>query len=217
MTHVRVESADAAVEASREAGGEVLDGPFDAAPAGRFAVLADPTGAVFCAWQAEIREGAELVNEPGAWSMSALQTTDPDSRRGVLRRRVRLGARVLGPVQLFRLPGYVGGTADQPVPRDVVAVMAKLADAGTGSRWDVDFWVHDADATATRALELGGQVVVAPHDRMPFRSAVLADSGGAAFSISQLIAGSLNVDRDRGLGSGAAGRRRYCRASCTNA
>ena len=190
MTHVRVESADAAIEAARAAGGEVLDGPIDADAAGRVAVLADPTGAVFCAWQAEIREGAELINEPGAWSMSALRTTDPERAAGFYGAVFGWEPESFGPVQVFRLPGYAGGTPEQPVPRDVVAVMAHLGDAGARSRWDVDFWVRDAEATATHAVELGGRVVVAPHDRPPFRSAVLADPGGAGFSISQLLASS---------------------------
>lgn len=47
-------------ERAQAAGGTVVDGPFDAPPAGRLAVLADPTGALFCVWQAGIREGAEL-------------------------------------------------------------------------------------------------------------------------------------------------------------
>jgi predicted enzyme related to lactoylglutathione lyase len=40
VTHVRVESADATAERAGAAGGTVLDGPFDAPPAGRLAVLA---------------------------------------------------------------------------------------------------------------------------------------------------------------------------------
>ena len=189
VTHVRVESADATCEATRETGGTVLDAPFDAAPAGRLAVLADPTSALFCVWQADIREGAQLVNEPGAWAMSALQTIDPDRAAAFYRAVFGWEAETFGPVHLLRLPGYVGGTPDQPVPRDVVAVMAPLADADARSRWDVDFWVHDAGATAEHAAALGGRVVVPVHDRPPFQSAVLADSGGAAFSISQLVAG----------------------------
>ena len=130
VTHVRVESADATCEAAREAGGTVLDGPFDAAPAGRLAVLADPASALFCVWQADIREGAQLVNEPGAWAMSALQTTDPDHAAAFYRAVFGWEAEAFGPVHLLRLPGYVGGTPDQPVPRDVVAVMAPLARCG---------------------------------------------------------------------------------------
>ena len=134
--------------ARRQPAAAVLDGPFDASPAGRFAVLADPTGALFCAWQADIREGAELVNEPSAWAMSALQTTDPARAAEFYRAVFGWEAERYGPVQLLRLPGYVGGTPDQPVPRDLVAVMAPLDDPGGRSRWDVDFWVQDAEATA---------------------------------------------------------------------
>ena len=49
------------------------------APAGRMAVLADPQGAAFCVWEAGDREGAQLVNEPGAWSMSFLNVRDTDA------------------------------------------------------------------------------------------------------------------------------------------
>ena len=65
--------------------------------------------------------------------------------------------------------------------------MLPLADGGAGSRWDVDFWVDDADVTCARAAELGGRVLVS-HDRPPFRSAVLADPEGAAYLGSRLLA-----------------------------
>jgi predicted enzyme related to lactoylglutathione lyase len=83
---------------------------------------------------------------------------------------------------MFRLPGFVGGEPTQPVPRDVVAVMAP----GEPPRWAVDFWIADADGAAQRAPGLGGTVVAGPYDAPPFREAVLADPGGATFSISTL-------------------------------
>jgi predicted enzyme related to lactoylglutathione lyase len=42
----------------------------------------------------------------------------------------------------------------------------------------------DTDATADRAVELGGQVVMPPFDAPPVRSAVLADPQGAAFAVN---------------------------------
>jgi uncharacterized protein len=189
VTHVRVADAAAAAERAVAAGGVLLDGPVDADPAGRFVVLADPLGARLCAWEAGIREGAELINEPGAWAMSALRTADPDRAAAFYASTFGWDAESYGPVHLFRLPGYVGGTEEQPVPRDVVAVMAPLGDPGLSSRWDVDFWVADeVETVAARAVELGGRVLAAPHDRPPFRSAVLADPAGAAFSVSRLAA-----------------------------
>ena len=187
VTHVRVDSAEDAAERACAAGGAVLDGPVDASPAGRFVVLADPLGAVFCAWEAEIRAGAERINEPGAWAMSALQTPDPARAAAFYECVFGWLAEPWGPVHLLRLPGYVGGTDEQPVPRDVVAVMAP-AQPGGASAWAVDFWVADLDAAVARAADLGGRVLVPVHDRPPFRSAVLADPEGAAFSLSQLAA-----------------------------
>lgn len=71
--YVCVDSADDAAAAALDAGGAVLVEPFDAPPAGRMAVLADPTGAPVCAWQPGVRQGAQLVNEASAWAMSQLR------------------------------------------------------------------------------------------------------------------------------------------------
>jgi predicted enzyme related to lactoylglutathione lyase len=193
-TYIEVESVERAARDVEAAGGTVLDGPFDIAPAGRIAVVTDRAGAPFCIWQPDARRGAELVNEPSAWSMSALNTPDPDEAAEFYRA-------VFGwetePFQLgefdatmFRLPGYVGGNPGQPVPRDVIAAMLPLAgENGDGPKphWSVDFWVGDIDATAGKAAELGGSVVVPPYEIPGFRQAVLMDPEGAAFSATQLM------------------------------
>jgi predicted enzyme related to lactoylglutathione lyase len=188
-TFVRVDDADAAAARAQRAGGAVVVPSFDADPAGRAAVLACPQGAVFGVWQARAREGAQLVNAPNAWAMSMLRTNDPSgaaSFYGVLFgwQFQRFG---IGPsaITLARLPGYVGGTEAQPVPRDVVACMIDSGDRAPAI-WNVDFWVHDTDAAAKRAAHLGGAVVIPPFDTPIFRQAVLADREGAIFSISQL-------------------------------
>ncbi|HEX9306121.1 MAG TPA: VOC family protein [Anaeromyxobacter sp.] len=193
-TYVRVASADETADQARRAGGTVRDGPFDVHPAGRMAVIADPAGAPVCVWEARAREGAQLVNEPRAWAMSVLETTEPE------RSKAFYGA-VFGwqpesfdaggaQLTLWRLPGYVGGEPQQPVPRDVVGVMVAGGSAGAvPPHWTVEFWVDDADATAEHAARLGGRVVEAPHDTPGFRSAVLADPHGAVFSVSNLLAG----------------------------
>ena len=189
-TYIRVAGADAALTAARAAGGTVLLAPRDAPPAGRFAVLADPTGAVFHVWEAWEREGAQLINAPRCWSMSALNTDDPATAAAFYREAFgwqteRMGEGDAAP-SLFRLPGYVGGEPQQPVPRDVVAVMFTLP--GVRPHWSVDFWVSDADTAAARAWQLGGTVVRPPADNAAFRTSVIADPHGAVFSVSQLVA-----------------------------
>ena len=131
------------------------------------AVLADSEGAAFCVWEAGDREGAQLVNEPGG-----VEHELPE------RAGHRCGCDLYGELFgwqaeafefgeltafLFRLPGFVGGEPQQPVPRDVVATMiAQPADseyqrapADDGAHRGVDFWIGDTDAAAANAEELG--------------------------------------------------------------
>jgi len=190
-TYVSVRSADDASERAAAAGGAVLAGPFDASPAGRMAVLRDPSGAAFCIWEARERHGAQRVNESGAWAMSTLSTDSFERAEafygavfGWRAESIELGG---SEIALWRLPGYVGGEPQQPVPRDVVGVMVP-ASGETPAQWSVDFWVPDADAAAASAVSLGGSVIAAPREIPGFRNAVLADPSGAAFSVSQLIA-----------------------------
>jgi predicted enzyme related to lactoylglutathione lyase len=193
-THVAVASAEGAAERVRDAGGSVIAAPFDARPAGRMAVLADPAGAVFCAWEADQRTGAQRVNEPSAWAMSMLNTRDLGGSIAFYRKVFGWETEAFGSggaeVTLWRLPGYVGGEPQQPVPRDVVGGMMALQGNGAGPHWSVDFWVRDADGTAATTARLGGSVVLGPFDTPAFRSAVLADPQGAVFSVSQLTAGT---------------------------
>jgi len=96
---------------------------------------------------------------------------------------------------LFRLPGYVGGEPEQLLARDVVAVMAPPSDPSAGPavppHWNVNLQVSDADADAVAqdASRLGGTIIMPPTDAPGFRSAVLMDPQGAAFSISQPATG----------------------------
>ncbi|HEX5908968.1 MAG TPA: VOC family protein [Thermoleophilaceae bacterium] len=191
MTHVAVDDAAATAEAATAAGGHVLAGPLDVSPAGTLVVITDPGGAGFCAWEPEGRAGAELINEPGAWSMSVLRTGDADVADAFYGTLFGWQAEPFGPPEggaaLYRLPGYVGGTPTQPVPRDVVAVRMSAED-GEAPGWALDFWIDDAEEAVARAAELGGTVVAGPYDAPPaFRQAVLSDPQGGAFSVSQLV------------------------------
>ena len=183
-TYVWVESAEEAAAKAVDAGGGILMDPFDSLDGGRIAVLTDPGGAVFGVWQPGAHKGAQRVNEPGAWAMSQLITADPDAANAFYGELFGWEPEPFGSeITMWRLPGFVGGEPEQPVPRDVVAVMAR----GEGPpRWAVDFWIGDADAAAAKAVELGGTVVMPPSDSPVGRAAVLADPQGAAFSVSAL-------------------------------
>jgi predicted enzyme related to lactoylglutathione lyase len=201
-TYVWVESADEAAAAVKGAGGAVLMDPFDVLEAGRMAVVADPQGAAFNVWEAHKHRGAQLVNEPGSWNFSGLTTSDPEAAI------VFYGA-VFGweadwaedEWSFFRVPGY-GDYLERSNPglrrqlaendappgfEDATAWLMSMAGQpeGTPPNWGVTFAVDDADATAARAAELGGRVVVEPFDSPPVRMAVLSDPQGAVFTVGK--------------------------------
>ncbi len=189
ITHVAVDSATATAAAAVRAGGALLAEPSRHPAGGSMALLADPTGAVFGAWERGARRGAQLINEPGAWAMSALRTTDPNATADFYGRLFGWIAEPFGPpeagIALFRLPGYVGGTETQPVPQDVVAVSMPL-EPDDRPHWHLDFWVPDASDAVDRARATGGTVVIEPQDAPPFKQAELADPQGAVITISEL-------------------------------
>jgi predicted enzyme related to lactoylglutathione lyase len=188
-TYVSVASADMAATAAVEAGGAILVEPFDVLPAGRMAVLADPAGAPFCAWQPGERRGAQLVNEPRAWAMSHLTTPDPERAAAFYGALFGWTTDTFGEgdaaMTVFRVPGYVGGEPRQPVSREVVATMSGAGGDGAAG-WGIILWDRDVDATAARAVELGGRALAPPFDTPMSRMAVLADPHGASFAISNV-------------------------------
>jgi uncharacterized protein len=188
-TYVSVESADDTAKKARRAGGTVIAEAFDALPAGRMAVLADPTGAAFSVWEPEERRGSQVINEPSAWAMSTLNTAESERAASFYAETFGWTTETFGEGEgaftLFRLPGYVGGEPRQPVSREVVAAMAP-ANGDVPAHWSVDFWVHDVDSTASRATQLGGDIVVPPFATPGGKTTVLADPHGISFSVSNV-------------------------------
>jgi uncharacterized protein len=202
-TYIWVESADAAAAKAVELGGRVISEPFDVPQAGRMAVLADPEGAVFCVWEAREHRGAEVVNEHGAVNFNNLNT------RNVEAAKVFYGALFgweildLGGGYMWTLPGYGAhldllspGTTqrikDQGAPEGFENVVASLSEIpadqpDTPAHWGVVFAVDDAKEAASRAQELGGEVLAEPHDMPWVRQTVLRDPQGAVFVASQYM------------------------------
>jgi uncharacterized protein len=201
-TYIWVESADDAAAKVRQAGGSVVMDPFDVMDAGRMAVLADPEGATFCAWQAREHRGARVVNEHGALNFNGLNTRDVEAARRFYGDVFGWQAFDLPGGQAWTLPGY-GDYLEQLTPgirkmtaesgvagfEDVVAAINPIGgdDAETPAHWSVTFGTDDADATARKAAELGGEVVVPPFDAPFVRMTVLRDPQGATFIASKYV------------------------------
>jgi uncharacterized protein len=189
-TYIWVDDADEAAANVAEAGGGILMEPFDVLDAGRLATFTDPAGGTFRVWQPGTHRGAQLVNEASAWSMSMLNTPDPDGcerfYRAVFGWDTEAFETGQGTITLWRVPGFIGGEPQQPVSREVVAGMAPSGNPAAPAHWSVDFWIDDVDAAAALAPELGGSVTVPPYDVPGFRQAVIADPESAAFTVSRL-------------------------------
>jgi predicted enzyme related to lactoylglutathione lyase len=201
-TYIWIDSADETARRVEQAHGRVLAGPFDVQGAGRMAECEDPSGAAFRIWQAREHRGAQLVNAPGSWNWSNLDTPKTDDAMrfygavfGWEFSQLDFGA---GASWMVRMPGYadfleVGdpgirarhaaagappGFTDaigwfQPTPSDARA------------HWSVTLSVDDADSVAARSVELGGTVVSGPVDLPYSRVVQIVDPAGAAVTLSQ--------------------------------
>ncbi|HTY97838.1 MAG TPA: VOC family protein [Solirubrobacteraceae bacterium] len=200
-TYIRVERADDTAERVRAAGGTVVAEPFDVGEAGRMAVVADPGGARFRVWEPRRHHGAGVVNEHGAVNFNTLHTSDPERAKPFYRAVFGWDTLELGPgMTMWTQPGYgdhleakAPGLREQmaslgapPRFEDVVASMVPCQD-GEPPHWSVTFAVDDADATAQRAAELGGEVTVAPFDAPWVRTTVITDPQGASFMASKFV------------------------------
>jgi predicted enzyme related to lactoylglutathione lyase len=197
-TYIAVDDADATATAVESAGGSVLVDPVDAGPGGRQAVCADPRGAEFRLWQARKRLGAQLVNAPGSWNFSDLQTTDPHAAATFYSRVFGWEVDDVGYATMVRRPGYgdhLAATVDPDIRarqadvaapagfEDTVAWMRIIAE-GHAEHWQVAFAVADRDASAATADDLGG-VVIGSDDSEWTRTATVRDPFGAEFVLSQ--------------------------------
>jgi hypothetical protein len=201
-TYLWVESADQAASRVRDAGGRIVLEPFDLMDTSRMAVFTDPEGAAFRVWEAKRHRGAQMVNDPGSLNFNGLNTRDVEGARsfyGSVFGWQRLAAD--GGLEFWSLPGY-GDWLERDNPdlrrqmavagapegfEDVVATINPIPDdqPDTPAHWSVTFAVDDADATAARATELGGTVIVPPFDAPWVRMAVIGDPQGATFMASK--------------------------------
>jgi predicted enzyme related to lactoylglutathione lyase len=220
-TYVWVESADDTASAVRDAGGAVVMEPFDVMDAGRMAVFTDPEGAAFCAWQAKQHRGARVVNEHGSLNFNGLATRDIEAAKSFYGSVFGWTTLALGGgAEMWTLPGY-GDYLEQDNPdlrkqmaeldapkgfEDVVASINPIPDdqPDTPAHWNVTFAVDDADATAARATELGGNVIVPPFDAPWVRMTIINDPQGAMFIASKFVPENRDVGNRANAGVTAA-------------
>ncbi|TWG06987.1 hypothetical protein FHX80_115488 [Streptomyces brevispora] len=169
------EDADALAAKVTAAGGSVRVGPMDIFDQGRFAVVADPSGALFSLWQGRAFAGADLFNAPGAlgWAELVTRATEP---------------------ALAFYPAVLGWTvsASETYPQwgidgadfGGVLTMGEKFPPEAPPHWLPYFVVTDVDATAATAQGNGGELLMPPTSiPQGLRIAVIRDPQGAVFGI----------------------------------
>jgi len=202
-TYIWVDDAEETVAKAQAAGGGVVTAPFDVLDAGRMAVLTDTGGAAFCLWQPGNHKGAKIVNEHGSLNFNTLVTRDPEAAKAFYGSVFGWETLTMPAGVMWTLPGYGdhleektpglrGQMAQMGAPEafiDVVAALNPMVAGGAEApaHWSVTFAVDDAEASAAKARELGGEVVSGPLDAPWVRLAVIKDPQGASFIVSQFV------------------------------
>ncbi len=180
-SYVTVGDVDASAARAAELGGLLVAEPFEVMQAGRMAVVQAPDASVLALWQPRENIGAALVNVPGAFCWTELNSVDLDAARPFYQGLFgwELQAEPGGPGGEYisiQLDGRsIGGMQAQPAP-------------GAPSAWLVYFTVEDCDAAAAQVPALGGQVHLAPMDIPDVgRMCLIADPQGAVCCLIALL------------------------------
>lgn len=181
MSYVSVTSADESAAKAKELGATLMKEPFDVFTVGRMAVIQDPTGAVFSLWQAGTHTGAGVANTPNSFCWNELATKD-------VTKAGEFYSGLFGWGKKEQDMGMMMYTSFMNGDRPAAGMYAPPPEFGEmPPHWLVYFAVADADATASRAAELGGNIC-APAMDIPGvgRFAMIQDPQGAAFAVIRL-------------------------------
>lgn len=175
-SYVLVDDVDAAAARCTAAGGRVLKAPEDIPEVGRFAVLADPWGAVAMPFRAARSDGESPPRPgPGTFCWETLVTPDPAAA-------IAFYGKVVG----FRAGPSPSGEGTVLLAGDTPVADVQPARPGGPSYWATYVAVVDAEASRDRAARLGGKVIV-PRIDVPKVGivAVVADPAGASLGLFQ--------------------------------
>jgi predicted enzyme related to lactoylglutathione lyase len=174
-TYVSVDDIEAVSKNIEAAGGEIIVPSQTVMTAGKMAIFKDATGAFIAAWEPADHKGAQLVNEPGAFTWSELTTSDLSKSREFYSAAFGWtwgGDDNYAQAEVSGRP--IGGVL--PRPSDLPAEVPDF--------WLVYFAVPEVNAGTVKATSLGASMLKEPTD-IPGtgRFSVLADPLGATFAL----------------------------------
>ncbi|MDY7228925.1 VOC family protein [Hyalangium rubrum] len=180
MGHIETDDVDATAKQAEQLGGRVYRRPEDIPTVGRFAILADPQGAIFSVFK-PLSPMNDAPREPGFFSWYELNTTDYQAASKfytALFGWKQTGTFNMGPEMgdywMFGLDAQksMGGMSN-------VATQMKMP-----AHWLYYVTVKDLDAALARVQQKGGKVLNGPME-VPGgdRIAQCLDPQGAAFAL----------------------------------
>jgi uncharacterized protein len=174
LGHVLVEDPDEIARRAEAAGGKVLFGPQDIPEVGRFALIADPQGAILSAFAPK---GEGMLVE-GVFVWDELHTSDTAAAKSFY-------GEVFGWKARDEDMGGVTYTIfSTPSGTDVGGCFPLEEGMQAPPHWLVYIAADDIDATTARAKELGATVFVEPADIPNVgRFSVVQDPTGAVFGL----------------------------------
>jgi hypothetical protein len=177
--YLRVDDIAATVAAASAAGGSELLAPMPVGDLGHMALVGDPSGAPTGLWQVGTFPGIGVLAEDNAPAWFELHTMGYDAVLPFYRDVFGWDVHTVSDIPEFRYSTLGEGEAG------LAGVMddAVHAPDGSPSFWAAYIQVADADATAAKAVELGGAVEMAPENTPYGRLAVLTDTTGSRISI----------------------------------
>ncbi len=183
MGHVQVADVDATAALAVERGGKLYHGPIDIPTVGRFAVLADPQGAVFSVYKPAGDMARHDSTKEGEFSWNELMTSD--SAAGYAFYAELFGWKTqsemdMGPMGTYRLFG--------PGEQSIGGMMTIPPGMKMPSAWLFYIGTSDLDAALARATGHGATVMNGPMPVPGGRVVQLMDPQGAAFALHQAIA-----------------------------
>ena len=185
LPYMGTRDVDATADAAVRAGGSVMKTPSDMPGAGRYAVLKDPQGAVFCIINPENARPEGMGTPPlGTFSWHELATSDNEAAFAFYSNLFGWEAMQrmdMGPSGVYLIFGQNG------VQRGGIYI--KPADWQAPPNWLPYAHVPNADKAFAIATSNGGTQLVAPMD-VPGggRIATFTDSAGAPFAVHSMPA-----------------------------
>ncbi len=181
MAHVLVESVDKTAALAKKLGGKVIKEPTDIPTVGRFAILADPQGAVISVFTPNAAMTLHDSSKEGEFCWNELMTSDSDAAFNFYSQL--FGWKILQEMEMGPMGTYrVFGLGE----KQMGGMMTIPKGTPMPTMWIYYTETSDLDAAIARAKKKGATVMNGPMD-VPGggRIAQLMDSQHAAFALHQ--------------------------------